>query len=106
MSDVKIRTNNVPRDIIDAYELTEAERAEFDDIDWAEVDAGNASPGFMRYKGRLYDLSEFMTTRSGSAGGPDEFRKWDGYTNDTYFSGLLVRFVDNGERVIVATFYS
>src|SRR3954469_14027275 len=31
---VTIRTNNIPRDIIDAHELSDVERAQFDYIDW------------------------------------------------------------------------
>ena len=38
---MKIITNNVPRPILDSYELTPAERAEFDYMDWGALDDGS-----------------------------------------------------------------
>ncbi len=98
-----ITTNNVPRDIIDGCQLTPAERAEFDYIDWAKVEAGEDSASFFRYQGTLYDLSEFQ-----AAGRMFEGigRRWDGYQSDSFFSGLLVRYQDNFERVIVGRYYA
>jgi hypothetical protein len=34
----------------------------------------------------------------------EELLKWDGYSSDTYFSGLLVRYAGD-EHVVVAWFY-
>lgn len=100
---ITIRTNNIPRDVIDAYELTAAERTEFDYIDWPAVDDGRASASFFRYKGELHDLGEFSAdcriTRG--AGLPDHLTNWDGYRSDSFFSTLVVRYVDDYERVIV-----
>ena len=53
-----IRTNNVPRFVVDAYELTLAERAEFDYLNWDAIDAGEDSASFFRFKGTTYDLGE------------------------------------------------
>lgn len=39
---VKITTSNAPRDVLQGWQLTAAERAEFDYIDWAAVDEGRA----------------------------------------------------------------
>jgi hypothetical protein len=97
-------TNNVPRNVVDAYELTDAERAEFDYIDWPAVERGESSPTFIRYKGELLDLGEFMTTY-----GMPEFSpltRWDGYHNDSFFSGTLIRYCDDFERVVVARFFA
>ena len=99
MSDsVKITTNNVPRDVIDASELTPAERAEFDYLNWPAIDAGTDSASFVRYHGELIDLGTFMRT--------DGFPGWDGFAGDSYFSGTLIRLVDDGERAIVARVYA
>lgn len=106
---VKIVTNSVPRDVLDASELSAAERAEFDYLDWAALEAGEDSASFVRYGGRVYDLGEFMaeatvpgalTNRSGPLAG------WGGYMSESFFSGLVVRFVDDGERVIVGRYSS
>lgn len=104
MSDLTIITNNVPRDVIEADELDAAERAEFDYLDWSAIEEGSDSASFFRYKGTTYDLGEFSTTSG--LGPPDGFGTWDGYQSDTFFSGILVRYCDDFERVIVARYYS
>lgn len=105
---IRIITNNVPRPVVDAYELTPAERAEFDYLDWAAIEAGSDSASFFRYRGTLYDLGEFShdygITRG--TGLPEHLSRWDGYQSDSFFSGTLVRFVDDGESVVVGTFIS
>jgi hypothetical protein len=102
-TELTIKTNNVPRDIVEAYELTAAERAEFDYIDWHKIEAGEDSASFFRYGGEVYDLGEFMRW-DGVEFSP--LATWDGYQSDSFFSGLLVRYVDDFERVIVARYYS
>ena len=100
-----IRTNNVPRPVLEPYELTAEEQFDFDYLDWAALEAGTDSASFFRYKGQVYDLGEFMTTS-----GLPEFnplRKWDGYISDTFFSGVVVRFTGAYlDEVIVGTFYA
>jgi hypothetical protein len=95
---MRIKTNNVPRDVIDAYELSADERAEFDYLDWPAIERGEDSASFVRYRGELYDLREFE--RWDSPASPTR-EGWDGFRSDSYFSGLVVRFVDDGERVVV-----
>lgn len=95
---VTVITNNVPRDIIDAWQLTPAERAEFDYLDWPAIEAGSDSASFFRYRGDLYDLGEF--SRWSTA--PDaELRRWDGYMGESFFSALVVRFANDNESVVV-----
>ena len=90
---MNIITNNVPRFTLDWSDLTDKERAEFTylDTEQRQLDAL-----FMRYKGWTYDLGEFMGTALAG---------WDGIAVDTFFSGVLVRFVDS-ESVIVGRVYS
>lgn len=105
MSDeLTIICNNVPRDILDGYDLTPAERAEFDYVNWPAIDAGEDSASFFRYRGTVYDLGEFLITRTMPEFSP--LNRWDGYISDSFFSGVVVRYVDNFERVIVGRFYS
>jgi hypothetical protein len=98
MSKLEIRTNNVPRDIIDWWELTKEERAE---LDWIEFMNENQTNEFFRYKGHAYALSEFMQCRKTCG-----LQEWDGYLSDTYFSGTLVRYCNHGEQVIVGQYFS
>jgi hypothetical protein len=91
---VKITTNNVPRFTIDGFELTAKAREQFDYLNWPAIDERTDSATFFRYKGEVYDLSQFMHT--------DE-EGWDGYLAFSWSCGLLVRLVDD-DSVIVAFF--
>jgi hypothetical protein len=95
--DLRIITNNVPRLIIDAYELTEDERAQFDYLDWNAIDDGRDSATFTRYRGALIDLGEYVVT---------DLADWDGIHHDSYFSGTLVRFTDDHDHVVMARYYA
>ena len=105
---VKVITNNRPRPVIEAWELSPEERQEFDYLDWPAIVAGNDTASFFRYRGNVYDLGEFSAdygiTRG--AGLPDHLVKWDGYLSDSFFSAIVVRYVDDGESVIVGTVIS
>jgi hypothetical protein len=95
---MEIITNNVPRFTIDAYELSEAERKEFDYLNWDKIERGEDSATFFRYKGQLYDLGEFMVTHDTSL-----LNEWSGYSEDSFFSGIVIRYVDD-ESVIVGRY--
>jgi hypothetical protein len=106
MSDLTIVTNNVPRDIIDSWNVSLADRAEFDYLDWDALDLGNDSRSFVRFKGELYDLGETEGTF------PFD-RRWF-YRSHSYFSGVLFRYAPDPdrpdkidpERIICATYYA
>lgn len=95
--------------IIDASELSEKEREDFDYLDWPALMAGSDSASFFRYRGELYDLGEFqhITTRDNETL-QDAFKGWDGYKADSFFSGMLVKYVvevtNDYEGVIVGTY--
>lgn len=97
---MEIRTNNKPRLIIDAYQLTEKERADFDWLDWPAIDSGDDDASFFRYKNQLYCLDEFTRCDRG------EFRAqgWTGGYSYSYFSGLLIKFTGQ-DHVIVGRFF-
>jgi hypothetical protein len=104
---MKITTNNVPRDVIDAYLLTEAERADFDYLPWDLIDKGEDSASFVRYKGELIDLGDVPSTYTYSPDGPSSiFPGWDGYVSDSFFSGILIRYASDSdfESVIVGRY--
>jgi hypothetical protein len=98
MSDNKITivTNNVPRTLVSFNDLRKEDQADFDYIGEYDKD----SPRFFAYKGAWYDANEYMRC-------PDTceaFKDWDGYAGDSYFSGTLIKYVDNYERVIVGRY--
>lgn len=98
MKDMIIITNNVPRPTLSGHDLNKKELEEFDYID----DIENCIARFVRYKGITYDLHEFD---SNCRLLPDEhpFRKWDGFRSDSFYTGVLVKFCDDYEYVIMAT---
>jgi hypothetical protein len=100
---VRVITNNVPRDVIDAWELTPKEREDFDYLDWAAIERGEDSATFVRAWGTLYDLGEFSAdwgiTRG--SGLPEHLKGWDGYLSESAFTAVVIRYVDNFERVVV-----
>jgi hypothetical protein len=95
---MRVITNNVPRPVIDGWELSPDERQNFDYIDWAAIERCDAeSASFFRYRGTLYDLGEFMATRGLRAPLSD----WDGYMSDSAFSAVVVRYADDTDYVVV-----
>jgi len=101
-----IITNNVPRDVIEAHELSAEERAEFDYLDWPAIERGEDSASFARYKGELLDLAEFERPANYYSEENAALAAWHGIRSDSFFSGVLVRYVDDFERVILARYYS
>ena len=98
MSEPKITTNHVPRDLIFGYELTDDERREFDYIDIEELDHHR----FFRYKGIIYDTNEFESTQ----GLPTDsvLSSWQGFQSSSAFHAVVIRFSDDFESVIVGNY--
>ena len=94
MTNIKIITNNKPRQLIYGYELTDKQKQDFDYIE--DID----SHDFVKYKNNIYDLSEFMRIET-----IDSFKDWHGYSSDSYFSGTLVKYIDS-DTVIMGWYYS
>lgn len=97
-------TNWHRRPVIEAWELTASERAEFDYLDWPAIEDGRDSASFVRYRGELHDLGDVMCAEGAilAAG-------WHGFNSDSFFSGTAYRYVtdDYGDpAVIVARVYA
>lgn len=93
---ITIRTNNQARDLVQGYELSDKERKEFDYYDNAE-ELNFAL--FFRYKGDIYDFSEVVRLDD-----KENFNGWHGSIGTSYFSGILVKILDD-EQIIVGNFY-
>ncbi len=108
MSDtVTVRTNNVPRETIEGWQLSEKERKDFDYLDWEAIEDGRDSATFFRYKGDLYFLGDFMRwSATSTSDTPSWMDSWDGYSSDSFFSGMLVRYGHSTESVVVGRYYS
>lgn len=87
---MKIITNNIPRNFKYGFEMPEKLRSDFDYLD------DLVSHEFFVYRDRWYDVGEFMRV-------PEEFKPWHGYAADSYFSGTLIKLVD--DKIIVGRYY-
>lgn len=83
-----IKTNNVPRDLLDWDTLTPKERQEFD---WLDTDDARQEAYFVRYRGWVYCLDQFMS------GGP---KGWDGHHSDSAFSAVLIRYAGKDQVIM------
>lgn len=92
-----IRTNNVPRPVINGWDLTEKEKKEFDYLDFSEEAGDGMSRSFFRYKGNVYDLGDCMAVESTNT----LCKGWDGYYGESYFSAVVVKYVNDYQDVIV-----
>jgi hypothetical protein len=110
-SSLTIKTNNQRREVLSAWDLTESELREFDYIDDIENNGANR---FVRFKGLVYDLNEFQRigrrgencTPFGFVDHCDNFRKWDAIQPDSYFSGIVVKYSEDFETVVMGWYYS
>jgi len=99
MSDITVKSNFIPRDLISAFELNGAQysklRKEFDYLEDADFD----SALFFEYRGQVYVLADFMRTEG------DILRDgWQGILNETFFSGLVIKIVESCERIVVGRY--
>jgi hypothetical protein len=90
---MEIITNNARREPIDAWELTAKEQEQFDYLNWPAIANGEDSAQFIRYKGELYDLGDFEGCNTMLH--HEMFPGWDGYISDTFFSGILIKWVQD-----------
>ena len=60
---------------------------------------------FVRYKGEWYDIGDMMRLEGLFS---KEMRGWDQYQSNTYFSGILIKYVPGSdwEQVICGTYFS
>jgi hypothetical protein len=70
------------------------------DILASEFDWCAAEDSFFCYRGRWYHLDEFMRIDQTS---PLQGH-WDGYLSDSFFSGVLIKLLDNGDGYQIGTY--
>ena len=92
---MQVITNNVPREIHSFFGMPKkAQDQHRDDYENAE------ELDWFFYRGEWHCMDDFMVLDKNSP-----FSEWHGYASDTYFSGVLIKLVDE-YRVIVGRYYS
>ena|SRR5690554_2694973 len=99
---MEIVTNNVPRHLIYGFELSDKERLEFDYLSDNEI----FESVFFKYKGEIYDLNEFMRITDTMALHDNKLKEWHAYMAHSYFSGVLIRYDESMEEIVVGQFFS
>ena len=87
---MKIITNNVPRELLTWWDLTAAER---EDFDWTQEDGADT---FFRYKGLVYCTGEFMNVSSTEL----PLATWQGIHADSLFSAIVLRYTDDDQVIV------
>lgn len=85
-------------EVLDASDLTPAEREDFDYLDWNALELGEDSREFARYRGEVCDLGDVMLA-------PNSMRVdgWDGFNSDSFWSGIAFRYFDEEGNYTVDT---
>lgn len=109
---MNVITNNQSRKLVSLADIPASVQSDFDYIE----DDDQFYPRLFRYRGAWYDCHEFarIVKRSNKCGpgfgytcdDDSPLLAWHGIRTDTYFSGVVVRCVDAGERVIVGRIYA
>ena len=97
---MKIKTNHRFRDLLSYWDLTPKELKQFDYVKNIEE---NGIARFFRYRGTCYDAGGFTLV---PRGGELEAGGWQGYFSETYFSGVLIRYLGGYEAVKVGSYFS
>ena len=97
-----IKTNNVPRNYSYGSDFNGKKRQEMlEEFDYLTEEDFNQHR-FVNYKGIWYDLCDFMLVRDNEL----MKLKWDGISTDSFFSGVIVRYVEDDEQVVMGTCFS
>jgi|HubBroStandDraft_3_1064219.scaffolds.fasta_scaffold11611_4 hypothetical protein len=103
---MNIKTNHHQHPILSWFDLSAKEQKEFEYLD---TEDRQLDASFFRYKGVTYDLGEFLVIPQHVATNTqfEGWEKWDGYSSDSFFSGVLVKYVEDiDDHVIVGTYFS
>ena len=91
-----VTTNNIPRELMSLCEFSSEKQQQItNDFDWLEDLEESCS--FFSYRGTIHHLGNFLHVNAESG---SEFYGWHGAEADTYFSGTLVKVLDDGQVIV------
>ena len=97
-----IKTNKVPRNYSFGADFNGKERQEMlNQFSYLNEEDFNEER-FVNYKGYWYDLSQFLLVDNSELAK----LKWQGYSSDSFSSGVVVRYVEDDERIVMGTYSS
>jgi hypothetical protein len=103
---LEIISNHHRRDLLYWDQLTESEQAEFD---WMDENQQQEYE-FFRYRGWTYSTADFVALNSMWSPGNPFGEPWQGYLNDTFFSGVVIYYPEDDcfsePSVVLGTFYA
>ena len=103
---MQIISNHHRYPIIYGFELSERWRKEFDYLEKDELD----SQMFVKYHDWVYSVGDFTNLHNRmwvSGDVSEQFKGWDGYITDSFFSGVLIKVdEDDTEYVKMGRFFS
>ena len=91
---MEIITNNKPRSMTDYLDLPEEQQDDYFNL--LGEDAFDQT--YVCYKKVWYCLGDFMRS--------DQFPGWAGYSSDSFFSGVLIKFSHDEDFVVMGTYLS
>jgi len=98
-----IITNNVPRPLLDYWDLTENEqRFVAETYNEPEDERGP----YFKYRDYLYTLNEIVRTTHNPYGNATDLsdKGWDGYLADSLWTAILVRLTDDCDAVVIGRY--
>ena len=100
---MNVITNNKPRSLITWAELPEGiGESGFDYVE----DEDRHEPRFFNYRGTWYDIFEFEYIYDRPCYAPLLRGKWTAVRTDSFFSGIVLRWFDGFNSVIVGRYYA
>jgi hypothetical protein len=100
---LEIVTDNREHELVSWYDLTEDKKQGNNYLIEPEY---QGDVRFFERGGDIYDLQDYMCIAK-TLPNASEFEGWDGITQDTYFCGTLIKFVDDSyESVIFGRYYT
>jgi hypothetical protein len=87
---MQIITNNQPRPLLALIDLPAKVQKDFDYV----KEGAEFHPSFVQYKGEWYDVYD----TDGRV--PDAFKGWHGIASDSYFSGVLFKFINDCDVIV------
>lgn len=98
--DLTIKTNNHQKPLMSFFDLSENEKKEAISKYCGDVEKAEQDDYFI-YKGFLYNIGDFMSPDKNSP-----LKEWDGYQNDSYSSGVVIKLSPDCDSVVPGWFCS